>query len=357
MRARTAALALAAAALLAAACGTTEKPGVAPSPPSTEATPGRPAVTDRATSTNDGAGCVVTLDPGADVGAAVASAEAGAVICLRAGRYEGALVVGRSVTLRGLGAPGEAVLDAAKGGPVVAVRDDDLEVRLEGLTLEGGSASGGGGGVQLTGMSTVRLVGCTLRDNVARQGPGGAVYADRGTVALERCRVDTNEATDAPGVFVDGIASLKVETSLIRGAGGPTDAVVRVRDGADAAIAHTTIVAEGEAAALHASGTSSRAPDVAVVDSVLAGKAALDVPGPFPGHVTVARSVLSAAAADAYSDLGGATVAAPGFAGEGAEPWAPGAGSAACGLAQGGGVDLAGKARPEDGACAGALER
>ena len=134
MRARTAALALAAAALLAAACGTTEKPGVAPSPPSTEATPGRPAVTDRATSTNDGAGCVVTLDPGADVGAAVASAEAGAVICLRAGRYEGALVVGRSVTLRGLGAPGEAVLDAAKGGPVVAVRDDDLEVRLEGLT-------------------------------------------------------------------------------------------------------------------------------------------------------------------------------------------------------------------------------
>lgn len=310
-----------------------------------------------ATWENAGAGCAVTLAPGADIGAALASAASGAVVCLGPGRYDAALVLTRSVTLRGLGAPGAAVLDAGKAGPVVAVHVDGVEALLEGLTLTGGSASGGGGGVQLTAMSSVRLTGCTLRGNVGRQGPGGGVYADQGTVALERCRVDGNEATDAPAVCVDGIASLRVEGSLLVGAGGPTEAVVRVRDGADAALARSTVVATGGAAALHASGTSSRVPEVAVTGSVLSGEPAVEAPGPFPGKVTVARSVLSSAADGAYADLGGVTVGAPGFAGGGDEPWAPGAGSAACGLAEGGGVDLAGKARPETGACAGALER
>jgi hypothetical protein len=314
---------------------------------------GRPNVSSE--TTKGPSDCAVSLEPGADLGEALAAAAAGAVLCLRPGRYAANLLIDKDVTLRGLGAPGETVLDGGERGAVVAVDADDLTVRLEGLVLSGGSAAQGGG-VSLAGMSRVELVACVLARNTGRQGPGGAVHADRGTVVLERCRVLDNVATDGLAVNADGIASLRIADSLLVGDGGPTLAAVRVRDGADATIVRSTLVALGSAAALHASGTSSRLPEVSVSDSVLAGHAALDTPEPFPGKVTVTRSCLSAAAAGAFIDGGGTRVSPPRFAG-GAEPYALAADSPACGLAEGGVPDLNGRARPAAGACAGAFQR
>jgi len=297
--------------------------------------------------------CTLSIGPEADLAETISAAPDGARVCLSPGRYEANLVVTRSVTLHALGAAAETVIDGGERGPILAVRDDELTVRFEGLSLTRGSASQGGA-VLLTGLSRVELHGCALHHNTGRQGPGGAIYADQGTVVIERCRIHDNAATDGPAVCVDGIASLRIEDSLLVESGGPTVAVVRVRDGADATVARSTLIGEDRAAALHASGTSSRRPEVAVSDSVLSGSTALDLPEPFAGKATVTRSLLSAVT-HAYIDGGDTRVGAPRFAG-GPEPHAPAADSPACGMALGKGSDLAGKQRPRLGACAGAFE-
>jgi len=292
------------------------------------------------------------IEPGEDLARAVADAPPGAVLVLSPGRYPARLVVERDVTLRGDG--GEVVLDGEERGGVVAVYVDDVTVTLEGLTVTGGSAPQGGA-VALAGMSRVELRGCVLRGNVGRQGPGGAIYAEQGTVALERCRVEDNLAPDGAAAFIDGIASLRASASLLTGQGGAGDGVVCVRDGADAALVGTTIVAGGSAAALSAAGTTSRQPEIEVTGSVLVGSPAIAVPTPNGARVTVARSVLHTAAGGFIGEAG-VRLRDPGFVGSGHEPYRPAPGSPAVGLAAGGGVDLTGRERPSDAATAGALE-
>lgn len=326
------------------ACGTAPPNGASAPEPTSRAVTADP---------NDRPTCTVSLAPGVDLAAALAAAAPGALVCLAPGRYPASLVLSRDVTLRGAG-PGEVVLDAEQRGPVIAVHADDVTVRLEGLALTGGSAPQGGA-VLLTGLSRVEIAGCLLHRNMARQGPGGAIYADQGTVAIERSRIAQNEASDAPGVCVDGIASLRVADSLVVGDGGPTTAVVRVRDGADATLANTTVVALGEGSALHVSGTTSRAPEVLVRDTILAGVHALDLPAPQGAQVTVVRSVLSHAAGG-FVGGGGVRIRDPGFVGTGDEPYRPGPDSPARGLAEAGEPDLSGRPRPATGATAGAFE-
>ncbi|PKN59206.1 MAG: hypothetical protein CVU56_01635 [Deltaproteobacteria bacterium HGW-Deltaproteobacteria-14] len=302
---------------------------------------------------NDRPTCTVSLAPGADLAAALAAAAPGAVVCLAAGRYPASIVLARDVSLRGAG-PGEVVLDAEQRGPVIAVHADDVTVRLEGLTLTGGSAPQGGA-VLLTGLSRVELSGCLLHRNMARQGAGGAIYADQGAVLIERCRIADNDAPDAPAACVDGIASLRVSISLLVGEGGRAASVVRVRDGADATFANATVVAQGQASALHVSGTTSRAPEVLVRDTILAGLHALDLPVGQGPQVTVVRSVLSHAEGG-FVGGGGVRIREPGFLGTGDEPYRPGPSSPARGLAEADEPDLAGRPRPQAGATAGAFE-
>ena len=326
------------------ACGTAPPNGASAPEPTSRAVTADP---------NDRPTCTVSLAPGADLAAALAAAAPGALVCLAPGRYPASLVLSRDVTLRGAG-PGEVVLDAEQRGPVIAVHADDVTVRLEGLALTGGGAPQGGA-VLLTGLSRVELSGCLLHRNKARQGGGGAIYADQGTVLVERCRIAENDAPDAPAAYVDGIASLRVSVSLLVGEGGPTASVVRVRDGADATFANATVVAIGQASALHVSGTTSRAPEVLVRDTILAGPRALDVPAPPGPQVTVVRSVLSLAAGG-FVGGGGVRIRNPGFVDDGAEPYRPGPDSPACGLAEADEADLSGRPRPRTGATAGAFE-
>ncbi len=295
--------------------------------------------------------CSLTLGPGDDLASAIARADEGAVVCLKPGRYPGDLSPQRSLTRRGLGGAGEVTLDAAGRGRCVAVLHDDLVVQLEGLTLTGGRGEGGGGAA-LLGLSKLTLSDCVLTGNTGSQAPGGAVYAELGTLTLRRCRVHGNVADDGVAVLADQIASLVIEDSLLVEDVGHDASVVKVRDGVDARISRSTIVATGRGAAVHASGTTSRQPEVAVADSVLAGPHALDLPAPDPVVVPVTRSVL--ATPGGFLDQGGVHVGdallTPG-------EWAPGPGSPALGIAHGGGSDLDGAPRPEAGAAAGALQR
>lgn len=299
--------------------------------------------------------CQVLVGEGDDLAAVLADAPAGAVVCVAPGRHAANLDIVRSVTLRGIGAPGAAVLDGGRRGAVIQVMTDDIVVRVEQLTLVDGSAPQGGG-VSLGALSRVELEACALSGHVGRQGPGGALFADQGTLVVTRCRVHESRATDGHALAADGIASVSVSDCLLVGEGGPSESLVRVHDGADLTIVRSTLVAAGGAVALHASGTSSRAPEVTISDSVIFGREAIDAPQPFPGKVGVARSILSAATPGTYADQGGTTIGAPGFSGDGDEPYRPRTGSAACGIAQGGEPDLSGRPRPAQGACAGAFE-
>ncbi|MDP2311748.1 MAG: hypothetical protein Q8P41_02505 [Pseudomonadota bacterium] len=197
------------------------------------------------------ADCTARIEAGQPLAEALA---AGGVVCLGPGVHAGPLVVSASVTLRG---EAGAVLDAKGGGSVVAVSDDDLVVRIEALTLRGGSGEAGGG-VSLTGYSEIVLVGCTVEGNRAKArgggtgGGGGGAYASRGTLRVEASTFRDNRAAVGSDLFVTGVAELTVS-------GGHLGGDVAAREGAQVAL--DGVAVDG---ALDARGTTTRAPTVSV---------------------------------------------------------------------------------------------
>lgn len=175
----------------------------------------------------------------------------GGVVCLGPGVHVGPLVLTKSVTLRG---EAGAVLDGRGEGSVVRVEDDELVVRIEALTLRGGSDEAGGG-LALTGYSEVTLQGCVLEGNRAKgrgdtRGGGGGVYASRGTLRVENGTFKANRAAFGSDLFVTGVAEVTV-------VGGVLSGDVSVREGASVAIEGARI--DGT---LDARGTTTRAPTV-----------------------------------------------------------------------------------------------
>jgi nitrous oxidase accessory protein len=78
--------------------------------------------------------CTVIVQPGESIQAAIDKAKEGAVICLAEGTWEENLVIGKGLTLRGLG-PGKSVIKGS-GGPVILITSDtEIEVIVEGLTI------------------------------------------------------------------------------------------------------------------------------------------------------------------------------------------------------------------------------
>jgi nitrous oxidase accessory protein len=201
--------------------------------------------------------CMARVEAGQPLAAALA---AGGVVCLGPGVHAGSWVVETSVTLRG---EAGAVLEGG-GGSVVAVEGDDLVVRIESLTLRGGSAEAGGA-VSLTGYSALALVGCTVEGNTARSrggapgGGGGGVYASRGTLRVEGSTFRGNRATVGSDLFVTGVADVIV-------VGGHLGGDVAAREGAKLVLDGVTV--DGH---LDARGTTTRAPVVQLKGGRLRG--------------------------------------------------------------------------------------
>jgi hypothetical protein len=205
--------------------------------------------------------CTARIEAGQPLAEALA---AGGVVCLGPGVHAGPLAPTVSVTLRG---EAGAVIDAKGKGPVVAVQDDDLVVRIEALTLRGGAGEAGGG-VSLTAYSEVVLVDCTVEDNAARalgagkgggKSGGGGVYANRGTVRVQGGEFRRNRASIGSDLFVTGVAELFV-------VGGHLGGDVAAREGAK--VAMEGVKADG---VLDVRGTTTRAPTVSVKGGHLRG--------------------------------------------------------------------------------------
>jgi serine/threonine-protein kinase len=86
--------------------------------------------------TQDQLPCTVTVQAGESIQAAIDAAKEGAVICLAEGTWEENLVIGKGLTLRGLGPEKSVIKGVKEGEPVILIYSDaEIEVTIEGLTI------------------------------------------------------------------------------------------------------------------------------------------------------------------------------------------------------------------------------
>jgi nitrous oxidase accessory protein NosD len=190
--------------------------------------------------------CTVHVSAGAPIAPHL---QPGAVVCLGPGVHRGGLLLSSSVTLRG--DPG-AVLDAGGSGPVLRVDADELKVRVENLELRNGHAEGGAG-ISLAGWSEVDVVGCTITGNRAAVDGGGAgAWAIRGTLRIANTAFHGNTGKLGSDLAATGAAVVDIRDSTLAG-----DAWVD--EGAT-----VTLTGVKVAGALHARGTSTRAPSLSL---------------------------------------------------------------------------------------------
>ena len=127
----------------------------------------------------------VVLPPGGSVQGAIDAAAPGTVFELGAEMYHGSLVIDHSVTLRGAGEA--TAIEGTEAGAAVHIRGDGIAVRLENLTVRGGTGWEGHG-IEIEGAATVELVGVTVTKNLWC----GIWARDHAVLSLEDCRIVEN---------------------------------------------------------------------------------------------------------------------------------------------------------------------
>ena len=171
------------------------------------------------------------IAPGESVQAAVAAAAPGDVLTLRAGRYDGAVVIGKSLTL--IGEPGATIVGPGSGN-VIGVTAPDVAIRNLTITGSGLALEGMDSGIFLTQAAARALVeGNRLENNLVGVFIHGATDAIvRGNVIEGRQDMRMNEAGNsvqvwnAPGAAVigndfrygrDGIYVISSRKNVFRG--------------------------------------------------------------------------------------------------------------------------------------------
>ncbi|WP_181801040.1 right-handed parallel beta-helix repeat-containing protein [Streptomyces shenzhenensis] len=172
-----------------------------------------------ATAAGQGGGTQVSCSTAA-LTAAIATASAGGTLSLHRGciyhlttEYsagDGLPIIAQSLTIRGNGAT--IVRDGPTAGLFRIFHVTSTgNLRLEDLTVRGGSASGNGGGIRVDNGGKLTLVHVCVRDNTAT-GNGGGVWADAGAAAVvRRSWLAFNNAMNGGGLFTSG--TLNVEDS------------------------------------------------------------------------------------------------------------------------------------------------
>ena len=188
--------------------------------------------------------CRVRLTPGDDVQAALSG---GGVVCFSAGVYPGAFTLGANVTLRG--DPG-AVLDAAGKGSVLQVSDDDLQIRVEGITLRNGH-NDAGGGLFLHGWSDVTVDRCVVEGARASQA-GGAVYVSAGRLTVTGSEFRGNAGRFGQDLIATGASDVTIATSSF-------SSDIAAREGAVVSLTNSTV-----AGTVDVRGTTTRGPTVTI---------------------------------------------------------------------------------------------
>ncbi|MFP3898283.1 MAG: right-handed parallel beta-helix repeat-containing protein [Dehalococcoidia bacterium] len=181
--------------------------------------------------------CLLTVQPGESVRAAIESAEGGAVICLARGVWTENIWIDKSLTIIGSGAARTTIGAALALSPVVAVsgRDGDpINVKMQGLTISG---EGGGSAVAISGVAEVEIRDCALSGRLygievadsARLLLADSTVSDhkqRGIVLADSARADITGSRISgnlgPGVWISHSAEAtfaKCEVSRNRGHG------------------------------------------------------------------------------------------------------------------------------------------
>jgi parallel beta-helix repeat protein len=144
---------------------------------------------------------------------AMTSARTGATIHVRPGRYEESLVMGRPLTIQGIGDAAEIIVAAP--GPCVTITAGTGAI--SGLTFIGGTGSDhspGGACIEIAGASTVSLTGTVIR-NVA--GTGLRIGEDAAPVV----RGNRIEQISGPAIVIQNRATGTITANAITAGGAP----------------------------------------------------------------------------------------------------------------------------------------
>jgi nitrous oxidase accessory protein len=172
-----------------------------------------------------------TVSPGDSLQAAIAAAAPGDVLTLRAGRYDGAIVIGKPLTL--IGEPGATIVGPGSGS-VIGVTGPDVVIRNLTITGSGIGPEGMDSGVFLTQAATRAVVeGNRIENNLVGVFVHGAADAIvRGNVIDGRQDLRISEAGNdiqvwnAPGAAMigndlrygrDGIYVITSRKNIFRG--------------------------------------------------------------------------------------------------------------------------------------------
>ena len=289
-----------------------------------------------------------------DLAQVVRDAKPNDTVRVPAGRYAVNLELTRPITLIAMG---QVVLDGVHSGSVLRITTDGL-VRLSGFTMVGGNAPEAGGGVSLV-EGTLELTDCTLRFNKAPLYGGGALYVRDGKAKATRCRFEANTGRNGGAILVDGVGELRLEDSTVIQNAAVEGGGLKAKEGAridvsGCTIADNKVVGEGASGgALHAAGTTTRAPTVSISNSIISeraeGPACVFNSPKLPAALTVTKSLLP----EWCKALGGGNLfTAPGFVMSGTEPYLLTEKSPAVGAGSGfeaTSKDVAGRARVRGG--------
>lgn len=278
--------------------------------------------------------CTKTVGPDShDLGEVIDGLPDGAVLCLQPGTYPFRTGLQRSITLRGLGSPGEVVLDGGGRGSMMWIAAKAKRVVLEGLTVQNGVAISSGGGIS-GGSDDLTLREVVLRGHRARKGPGAALALRYGRATLERCRIEDNDGRSGAAIYLSGSAKVTLRDTLITRNTG-TRSIVLVHEWAELHLERSTIAGNKAEAAIELRATTVQIPTVTIADSIVAAGATALTNGPrLPGKLTVTRSLVEGeqrGVTDGGGNKAGAADLDP-------ATFAPRPGSPAMGLAEGGGI-------------------
>lgn len=132
--------------------------------------------------------CMVIVQPGEGIQAAIDEAPPDTVVCLAGGVWEEHLVISRSLTLRG-DPQGSTIRGYLSDVPVVQVHtpeEEQVVVSVVGLHLTEGSGRDGHG-LLVEGTAQVTIADCTVTDTTM-----GIVALESAQAVIDRCVVERN---------------------------------------------------------------------------------------------------------------------------------------------------------------------
>ncbi len=181
------------------------------------------------TSAQEVSPCTVQVQPGESLQGVIDHAPAGAVICIPAGTWTGAISITKSLTLRGTDAGKTVIIGKKEWMPAIAVTSptnvQTVSVTIAKMTISGsGDGIGGNGnvhlnitdcslsanrstGLNLQGAARADLTGCILTGNFQ-----GVIAVDSSWVTITSSTVSKNKNT---GIKLMGNAYVEISNSTI----------------------------------------------------------------------------------------------------------------------------------------------